>query len=387
MDDKPQTKDSKTATKGSVRELIYDDQGRFLGLDRPLFLLPVALLGFYLLQSCAFDPPVAEAPRADTQTVGFENRFSPVIFALPESKIDRRIADRFPGADPLVTEAVGAIYRGRTPDEMLLQAIATKGLLDKVYESDVEKPKDGDTSATIRTQSTLLSQAFALHNLNAARALISAGADPRVQNDHIAFSSARARTYGSPDGLDFPDYRAGQQLLDLYLSAGGSVYAQDARGRPLVGVCLRDNPGCLATLIKHGLDPWAPIEQDGTGSLSLFEMLGALLPDHRVIDTLHTLLQSGLVAPPQDQQAAYNLAGALSSAWVQARSKIAPGDAEPAIMGRISTVLAQIEALAPGEYGKLVDDISARAVSNQSWLLPPGSYVSAWAATPRGNKK
>lgn len=104
---------------------------------------------------------------------------------------------------------------------------------------------------------TLLRHAVVERHVDAARALMAAGADARFNGDEMAFIAVQTKADGPR--LWWPDYGPGNAMLELWLGAEGDPNVINLNSYGLGPILLAvpgDNLVGVLTLLRAGADPW-----------------------------------------------------------------------------------------------------------------------------------
>ena len=161
------------------------------------------------------------------------------------------LAERFPGAAEDVTGIARRIMAGETPGSAELAALPA-GALDQSFSQPFP-----DRAPDYRH--TLLREAVVSRNIGAARELVAAGADARLNEDEMAYLAVRMETRDG-QSVWWPDFALGTEFLRLWLEAGGDPNATNrihgGSGNLLVSTEPTNLEGIL-TLLEAGTDPWA----------------------------------------------------------------------------------------------------------------------------------
>ncbi len=212
--------------------------------------LAVAFLGYQAWQINRFAEAVDEglnelAQATADNAAGADANAAQIAAELKETTV----STNFPDAPETVTEVANAIIDGAVPTPEQLAALGDD--LDRSW--SMPFPSDAPLFGH-----TLLRQAVLSRNFDAAQALVAAGANPRFNDDEIAFLAVTYHTDGWR--VWFPDYRPGMAFLNLWLSSGGDPKARNIYYSS-VGDILSSTPSnnleALLALLAAGADPWA----------------------------------------------------------------------------------------------------------------------------------
>lgn len=170
---------------------------------------------------------------------------------LPQPKDDQMTLDLnlgFPGAPADVAAIATDIMQGKVPDAGALQALGREKL-NASWSHPF--PQDFPTAGH-----SLLRQAVVSMNLNAAKALVAAGADPFYNGNELPFQAIKMST--GTQSVWYPDYALGTEFLSFWLTLGGGSNAECPLwlGGPILYSVPSDNLEAVLFLIKAGADPW-----------------------------------------------------------------------------------------------------------------------------------
>lgn len=173
------------------------------------------------------------------------------------------LAKSFPNAPVEVLDVARIIIDGKVPSEEMLRALGS----EKLNQSWSRPMPDIMPSAG----HTLLRQANISRNVDAAAALIAAGADIHYNSDEMPFAAIRMEEPGIR--VWFSDYSRGNALLSLWISKGGDVNAANNpaySSRSLLQSAANDNLEGIILLLKAGADPWLALPEGTNSDGSLY---------------------------------------------------------------------------------------------------------------------
>ncbi|MEO1347027.1 MAG: hypothetical protein AAFV74_23040 [Pseudomonadota bacterium] len=155
---------------------------------------------------------------------------------------------RFPDAPKPVLDLAATILSGEAPSLEAIQTL-TPELLNRTYVT----PSVGNLPWM---QHSLLREAVQQANAPAARALITAGADPFFNRGEMPFLAARTAS-GGRDRV-FPDYSDANAMIEMWFEAGGDPNAtwEGAGGSLLLLELSQANLEGVLLVLERGADPW-----------------------------------------------------------------------------------------------------------------------------------
>ena len=184
-----------------------------------------------------------------------------------EDQVTKLLTELFPDAPQNVLEIARIIDEGGLPPQGLITEL-TDADLNRSW-SEITKPK-----LLYRRFHSLLRHAVEARNVEAAQALITAGADLFYNQNEMPFAAMAMEDRPDFNLYWFPDYQRGNALLRLWLASGGRVdalYPGDSWHSMLLAAPT-NNLDALFTLLEAGADPWhQPVGaqfEDGTVYLS-----------------------------------------------------------------------------------------------------------------------
>lgn len=161
----------------------------------------------------------------------------------------------FPDAPEDVRQIAKMIIEGKVPTAEELMELPQEAL-NQSYSRPF--PKDQPLFGH-----TLLRQAVISRNLEAAKILISVGADPFFNQSEMAFMAVNMNT-PPPDGemVYYDDYRIGVSFLKLWFESGGQPNVRNERYGydDLLSATPMDNIEGILLLLDKGANPWAEYE-------------------------------------------------------------------------------------------------------------------------------
>lgn len=162
--------------------------------------------------------------------------------------MENELATGFPDAPADVLNIARLIIEGQVPPTSDLGALGLD-TLNRSWSNPFAKdfPEAGHS---------LLRQAVVSRNLEAAKTLILAGADPNYNGNEMPFDAVRMSA--DTPMVWFPDYKLGTEFLKLWLQSGGKVDATCPlwSGGPILYSVSPDNLEAMLFLLKSGADPW-----------------------------------------------------------------------------------------------------------------------------------
>ena len=201
-----------------------------------------AALGFgaFPLQENPAAAPLADASLTAAELSDIEQQRT--------ARMDEDLAKGFPDAPADVLAVARTIIDGKVPSPEALAALGQEKLNHSWSQSS---PKNFPTAGH-----SLLRQTVVSGNLEAAKVLITAGADLFYNGNEMPFQAIRMST--GQDRVWFPDYALGNAFLTVWLNNGGDANATCPlwSGGPILQSMQPDNLESTLTLIKAGADPW-----------------------------------------------------------------------------------------------------------------------------------
>ncbi|MEM6759840.1 MAG: hypothetical protein AAF601_10215 [Pseudomonadota bacterium] len=296
---------------------------------------------------------------------------------------------RFEGASEPVQELARDIARGQTPAPDDVAKLAA-GEINRSYGQVAPRqaPEYGFT---------LLREAVTARNLDAARVLIAAGADPFFNDNEIAYLAVQMKTVANPP-VWWPDFSQGVAFLDLWLGAGGDPNAANALHGSTGNLLVSADPmnlEAMLRLLEAGTDPWhgAQVVLGGKPRDSQWPSFFALNANVTLTasEKLFRIAEAGLAKPgTADQHSAFldeyelGIGNVLQGGSGPARDRAAWGvqkalaallpalelEPTPMISALLEEDLSDVEVgffLAPGQVRSAADDPTQLLSSDTQW--------------------
>lgn len=173
-------------------------------------------------------------------------------------------AARWSTAQDDVRSVARAIAEGEVPDPDLLSRLDPAVLSAGLHVPALDWSLDG---RTVEYRASLLLQSVVSVNVEAARLLIEAGANPNDDHGRVLFLALAQKSRGTPQFMIFPDFEATLPFVELFLAAGADPNQPRVGFRaesPLAFAIKHKNLGAIEMLVNSGADPWVALaEPDG----------------------------------------------------------------------------------------------------------------------------
>jgi len=276
----------------------------------PLCLAAAVLLGVLAAVWTAPIKLVVPEPSAGQASPAGTGGPAPADTALAQEPPVMQSRDRetFDARWELAPDAIRSLARviaeGNIPDPDVLADLGPDAISAAYSAPTLDFTRDG---RAVPYRATLLQEAVMAFNTEAARTLLSRGADPTVNNGEAVFTAIERRTPGAPSFMLFPDHEASLPILRALLEAGADPDVQRHGFRTQTPLTLAEgnsNLGALLILLENGADPWLriPYPEGGGSRRSLMESLVSAAGNAAAAETLFRILRISAFPPPPSEQ-------------------------------------------------------------------------------------